>query len=238
MPLKFAMSSLDGVDPVIAALYTAGDGGNFILTGVEGVVSRDKVTEFRDNNIALTEKLKTFEGIDPAKYASMGTELSEAKILIEKNAGKLDEDAVNKIVEDRVKTINADAATLVAERDNTIAVQSSQLETLIIDTNVSKHAVGNKVLDTAVTDVMLRAKSVFKVESGKPIAYDGEGNKMYAADGTSELGIGDWVKGLVKSSPHLFEASVEGGLNDQKGKGFTGDPSKMSALSKIQSGLS
>lgn len=237
MDLKFTMDSMEGVAADVASLYTQQEGGKYVLTGIDGVASKVKVDEFRNNNITLTNQLKAFEGIDPAAVKSMESELAEARIQIEKNAGKLDEEAVNKIVEQRVKTINETAATEKARLEGVIETQSKQLETLIIDGNVTKHAIENKVLDSAVTDVMLRAKTVFKVEGGKPVAYDADGNKMYAADGTTELGISDWIKGLVKTSPHLFEASVSAHLKDGSGRTYSGDPSKLSPLQKISGGL-
>ncbi|MCP5079129.1 MAG: hypothetical protein GY951_13870, partial [Psychromonas sp.] len=47
-------------------LYKKGDDGYELQ--VEGAVSKAKVDEFRDKNIALTNDLKKFDGVDVSKW--------------------------------------------------------------------------------------------------------------------------------------------------------------------------
>lgn len=232
--LKFIMKSLDGLDPAIAALYTK-QGDQYVLTGIENTVHKAKLDEFRNNNIELSEKLKTFEGIDPAAVATLTAELDEARVKLE-GAEDID-DKVQKIVEQRVEAINTKHKGEIEALTTSNQTQGRQLETFIIDGNVTKAALEGKAKDSAITDIVLRAKTVFKVEGGEPVAYDNKGNQMYGADGVSKLGMNEWVTSLVKSSPHLFQDSVTGGMQDQGNPGFQGDTSKMSATQKINAGL-
>ena len=236
MPLEFQIDSVEGLDPAIAGLYTKQETGKHVLTGIENIVPKSKLTEFRNNNTALLSKLEAYKDIDIDAVKTMESELAEAKIRLEQK-GELDDDTINKLVESRVDGIKSSALAAQQKSDGIINTQNRQLEELVINGSVDSAAVENKVLSTALTDVKLRAKSVFKMVEGKPVAMDVAGNKMYGDDGVTELSIGSWVKGLVKTSPHLFEGSVTGGLRDGDGA-FIGDRSKMTPQQKIQAGVS
>lgn len=232
--LKFIMKSLEGLDPSIAALYTK-QGDQYVLTGIENVVHKAKLDEFRTNNIELQKKLDEFKDIDPAAYKQLAIDLEEAKVKLE-GADDIDS-KVQTIVEQRIAQINKDHKAEVDALTETNTTQSRQLETYILDGNVSKAAAKHKIQDTAVTDVILRSKTVFKVVDGEPVAVDEKGNQMYGADGISPLGIDEWVSSLLPTNPHLFQPSVTADLQDQRGSGFTGDTSKLTPSQKINVGL-
>ena len=232
MSLNFVMESMDGVAADVAALYTEKD-GKFYLTGIDGVSPKSKIDEFRENNIELTNRLAAFEGVDPAKYKEMTGELEELRAKLEKS--KIDDEAIEKIVQSRVKKLQEEFSGKIAEKDEMISTQERQIESFVIDGQVKSAAVKHKIRDSAIDDVVLRAKSVYKVKDGKAIGFQ-DGEVMYDATGTKELGIDDWVKGLVNTAPHLFQDSVTSEIYGKK-PGFRGDPSNMSPTQKIQAGL-
>ena len=235
MALKFIMKSedLSATSEDIKALYTEQTDGSFVLTGVEGISPKSKLDEFRTNNIELNNKLETLKDIDPTKYAEMSTEIGELKIRLENT--DLDEDGINKIVEGRVEAMKNDWATKESAMEGTIKTQGRQLESLIIDSQVQSAALEHGISDSAMQDVILRAKSVFRMEEGKAIGYEGE-NKIYDDTGVELQSINGWVKGLEKTASHLFKASQNGDLNSGN-NGNLGDPSKMTPTEKIRSAL-
>lgn len=230
---KMTTAELENVDASVKALYTKGDDGYFYLTGITGVANKEKVDEFRNNNITLMEKLKSFDGIDVNKYQTLLQ--NEQNQTDKKTITVKDLDAkVKEGVEERVKAMRTEFDT---EKTNLTAqneLMGRQLESLLIDNSVNVAAVEHNVLKTAFGDVISRAKTVFKVEEGVAVGYDGK-NKLYDASGTNPLSISTWVKQLGETAPHLFTGSTGGNLVD--GSGVSIDRNKMTALQKIQSGL-
>lgn len=233
MNLSFEMESMEGVSSDVAALYSEQD-GKFYLTGISGVSPKTKVDEFRTGNIELTNRLKAYEGIDPKAHKAMTTELEDLRTKLEKS--KVDDEQIDKIVANRTKQLQEEFAGKETEYQTTIDTQGRQLESLIIDGQVKSAAVEHKIRDSALEDVILRAKTVYKIAEGKAVGYK-DGEVIYDATGNNPLPIGDWVKGLVNSAPHLFQDSVTSEIFSKQ-PGFKGDVSKLSATQKIQAGLS
>lgn len=234
MALAFQMDNMEGVGEEIAALYTEKE-GKFMLTGIEGISPKSKVDEFRNSNIELTNQLKGFEGIDPAKYATMTTEIDELKIRLDKT--DLDEEQIEKIVAGRVKKMSDDFVESETGYKTTISTQSERINTLVLDGTAREAAVANGIAETAVDDVIGRVRQTYTVgENGSPIGTDGEGKTLYDSTGQEILSINDYVKGLTKTAPHLFQESVRSNIPNRLN--FKGDPSKMTAMQKISGGLS
>lgn len=234
MTLMYEMDTIDGVHEEVAKLYEKGEGGKYVLTGILGVSPKNKVDEFRNNNIELNNKLKAFEGIDPNTYKSMSTELAELKIRLEKSG--MDEEQINKLVENRVLTMKTEFENESKTKDTTIKTQQEMINGYVINGDASAAAIKHLVEKDAEQDVLLRVKSVFKVENGVAVAYDKDGKKLYDATGTTPLSIDAYVKSLQMTAPHLFQKSVTSHITGRN-TGFTGDSSKLSSISKIAAGL-
>lgn len=229
MSLKYIVDSLEGLEPAIAALYEPVD-GKFRLN-VEGVAPREKLEEFRNNNIALLQKLDGFKDIDPAKYRELQTLQTRVsnKELIE--AGKLDE-----VVQSRISQMKTEHDQLVQQLQGKLTAADKQLESLLIDSAVRMQAMKQKVLPTAVDDVMLRARMSFKIVEGRAVPHDGD-KPVYGKDGVNPMSVEEWINGLSKNAPHLFESSSGGGARGSGSGQQGGDRSKMSATQKIAAGL-
>lgn len=64
MPLQETVESLEDVPEVLHDSYQKGDDGKYHLAGF---VPKDRLDEFRNNNITLQKKLERYKGIDPSK---------------------------------------------------------------------------------------------------------------------------------------------------------------------------
>ena len=234
MALKFKMDSLDGVDAAVAALYTKGEGtdNNYYLTGVAGVVPKTRIDEFRNNNVELSQKLEQFKDIDPKKYVAMTKEVDDLRKQLTAS-GRSDVD-IEKIIGERVTTMKTEFEGKETGYVSKIQTMSRQLESLMIDNTVRAAAIEHGVTETAVDDVIMRAKAVFKIENDVVVGYDGD-KKLYDVDGTKPMPIGSWVKNLTKVAPHLFKKSS--GAELRPGATFKGDPGKMTAVQKIAAGI-
>jgi len=235
MSLKFMLDSLEGLDESVAALYTEHDDGKFYLE-VDGAVAKGKLDEFRNNNIELLKKLESFKDIDPKKYKEAQDEL--ARIQAEKDKGSvIPKEQVDKLVADRVAEMQSEYEAKLQQAQEANGTMSRQLESLVIDSAVRKAATDTKVLPSAVDDVLLRAKTTFKVVDGTAIPHDSNGNIVYGKDGSSPMGIGEWMGKLAKDASHLFEGSQGSGGGGGGGGRPHQDTSKMSPAQKIAAGL-
>lgn len=234
MALKYELESLDGLDKTVASEYREENGKYFL--DVEGVVPKARHDEFRNNNIELNNKLtdlqKQFEGVDPKKHQEL------MQLEADYKSGKLkgDDVDVEKLVSERASTIAAQFEGEITGLKDTLSTTQKQLEVLLVDSEVNRAAVQSGVLPSAATDVVLRAKSAFKVENGKAVPYK-DGNPVYSRDGVTPMSVSDWIIDLKKSAPHLFEGN-KGGGSSGNGSNGTRDRSDMSASEKIAAGLS
>lgn len=232
--LKYIMESLEGLSPELAALYTKGEDGKFVLTGVEGVSPKTKVDEFRANNIALTNRLNAFGDITAEQAKKLVSENSELKIKLD-DTGKSVDDKAEQIAKARIEAYTAEYAEKMNNLEAANAELTSSNNSMVLNMSIDKHAINHKALPEAIEDIKLRAATVFKVENGSPVAYNGK-DKMMQADGVTPVTMDSWVKGLVTTSPHLFQPSEGSGM--PRGRGAHGaDRSKMSPVQKIMAGL-
>ena len=229
MKLKFKLDTLEGLDAAIAALYEQGADGAYYLS-VDGVVGKDKLDEFRNNNVKLLKDLEKFKDVDPAKYQEL---LALAKKQEEKKL--IDAGEIDKVVEQRVGEMKSTYETQLKTLTEQNSVAQRQLESLLIDNAVRDAAVKSGVQPTAVDDVLLRAKATFKIKDGNAVPVGAQGNVVYGKDGTSPMSVVDWTTGLKKQAPHLFQGSQGGGAQGS-GKGNV-DTSKLTSAQKIAQGL-
>jgi hypothetical protein len=212
MALKPVLDSLEGVPEALHAEYHQRD-GKYHLT-VEGMVSKDRLSEFRENNVTLKRQLdelsSRFDGIDPEKYRELSdrAQRDRDKKLID--AGKMEE-----LVAERVSAMKDGYEKQIAsfsEREKTV---TKQLEGLLIDTAIRDAAAKSGVRPTAIEDVLLRGRTLFQLQDGKAVPM-ADGKPVYGKSG-DPMQINEWVSGLTDQAPHLFESSQGGGSRGSSG---------------------
>lgn len=226
---KFKIAKLEDVAEELRKYYSQGADGAFYLT-VEGAVDRARLDEFRNNNIDLQKKLERFKDIDPDKVAEI---LENERKIAEKKL--IDAGDIEGLVNSRIAAMKQDYETRLGNTSKSLETANRQLETLLIDNEVRAHAIKIGVAPTAVDDVLLRAKTVFKVEEGRPVAKNEKGEVLYGKDGQNPLAVGDWIGGLKEVAPHLFQPSQGSGSTNAQRGGPSGQ--KLSAAQKISQGL-
>jgi hypothetical protein len=209
MPLKFKYQSKAEVPEQHAALYVERDGA-FVLDA-EGAVEKSKVDEFRTNNLTLKNQLAEltakFDGIDPE---SVKTLLAEKAKLEEEKLIKDGE--VEKLVENRTKKMRSELEQRAVAAEQSAATLSAQLLEKEIERHVVEGATKLGLRATAIPDIKLRARSVFKISGGTISAVESDGQTpVVGRDGVTPLTFDEWVTRQVAEAPHLFEASAGGG---------------------------
>lgn len=229
MKLKAIIDSLDGLEDHIASLYTKREDGKYALE-VEGLVDKSKLDEFRNTNVKLLKDLEKFKDVDPAKYAEL---VNEHRKIQEKQwieAGDID-----KVVEQRVTQMRTDFESRETGYKTNLQSMTAQLEKLLIDNNVREAAIKQGVRPTAVDDVLLRARTMFKVKDGNAVPFNDKGEVVYGKDGVNPMAITDWVESLKGTADHLFVPSSGGGAAGGAVPGRT--TSNLTATQKIAQGL-
>ncbi len=230
--LKSVLENLDELDEQFHTLYTMndGEGGDkkFHFTGVEGLVTKEKVNKFRQNNINLSkeinkmkEDLDDLKGLDPDKYQEMKDKLDaieEGELIKKGDVDGLVAKRLEKLQEKSQKR-NTELQTGITERDKKVltletALAGSLIKTEIMD-SIEKAQVG-KLRAGALKDVIARAEEVFR-----PVETDGKydlksegrnGEPVYSSeDPTKELTQVEWVKTLFEEAPFFFEGSKGSG---------------------------
>jgi hypothetical protein len=230
MGLKFKIKALTDVEEAVRGLYRK-EGDAYVLD-VDGAVDKERLDEFRNNNIELQKQIDKVKDIDPAKYrelVELQNKLKEKQLI---EAGKVDE-----VVNLRVAQMKESLEGQVNELTGKLTSANKTLEMLLLDNVVRQHAAKSGVMATAIDDVVLRAKTQFVMEDNRPVPKTPDGKVVYGKDGTTPMAVEDWVVGLKKSAPHLFAGSQGSGAGGGTGQGHV-DLSKMSPADKISYGLS
>lgn len=211
MKLKYRVKSLTEVPEAFQSLYIEKD-GEFVLE-VDGAVSKEKLDEFRDTNIALKRERddlnSKFSDIDVDKYRELSDKAQKERDKKLIDAGKVDE-----LVNERVNAMKADFDKQLLSLNGEKGKLTTQLEGLVIDNAIRDAATKSGVRATAVDDVLLRGRMLFKLQDGKALPMDGD-KPIFGKSG-EPMDINEWVGTLTEKAPHLFEASTGAG-----GKGST-----------------
>jgi len=192
----------------------------------EAIVTKNK--ELLNEKKQLAEKIKTFDGVDInqiKKLQSAFENSEEAKLLAE---GKIDE-LVNKRVEkekikleEKIIEVTKELETTKVERTN-IQNKFNQKE---IDSAISKAALNEKVLPSAIDDIQRKAREIFSVDTdGTVVARDKEGNIRKIGD--KVLNAENFIKSLKETSPHYWPNSQSAKL-----RGEASDDAALEAANK------
>lgn len=134
--------------------------------------------EHREAKEAALEKLKAFEGIDPKQAKEALEKISTYESQIKLDQGKIDE----------VKNaITSKFQTDLEEKNKALAELQTRYDNMMVE-NVFSNSdfIRNNV---AVPKDMFQAlfRGNFKVEEGKIVAYDNNGNALYSKERSGEL---------------------------------------------------
>jgi hypothetical protein len=219
MSLKFRYEKQEEVPAPLAGHYTERDGA-WILDA-EGAVEKSKLDELRTNSAALArerdELKKRFEGIDPDEVRKLGEEkrrLEEAQAL--RSAAAAGE--VEKVLEARVKAARGELEKQISDLASERDALNQRLVSITIDQGVITAATKRGLRATALPDITARARNIFRLVQGAPVAYEPDGQTVRAGkDGFTPMTLEEWIDGQVSEAPHLFEANVGGGAGTGNG---------------------
>lgn len=227
MPIELTYDSPESAPEEIRShLKKDETSGKFRATAVPAA----KLDEFRENNIKIrqeNEKLASFReklaplvGEDPDAFLGTFKELQglkskfENKELVENSSF---EEALSKRTEE-MKRDNKNQIDALTAKANTTEAALNELRnrhnSLLVDRHVTNAVTdpANGALPEALSDILNHARNVFRVnDKGEIVPVDGEGNKLYGADGQAALTPKEWLAKLRSEKPYFFKNSSGGG---------------------------
>lgn len=206
MSLKSVVEDINAVPEALREFYSEQD-GKYQLS-VEGLVPKSRLDEFRANNIALAQERdalrQRYDGIDPGRAREL-----LAKAQAEQDKKLIDAGKVDELVAQRVETMRADYEAQLQNELGKGQKLQSQLEGLLIDGAIRDAAARAGIRPTAVEDVLLRGRALFKLIDGKALPVQDE-QVLYGKTGEA-MTMDEWLNDLSGRAPHLFEPSRGGG---------------------------
>lgn len=234
-----------------------GDNGKFSVK----VAPAERITEFRDNNVSLSQErdslladLSRYEGVTGVTLAEISTlddfattlsglrETSkrvEDGVLVENTS--LDEAAASRVTE-VTANFKDQLATMAKERDvykDKANKSDSRANSMVVENAVRLAASDPDVamLDSAVGLILHEAYNTFRVEDGGTlVAKSPEGAIAYGSDGVSPMTMKEWLLKQRETSEFLFKGSKGGGAlgaADVIGRISSADLAKMSPSERI-----
>lgn len=225
-PLELVYDKMDAVPEAFRGLYTEKD-GKAVLTNVNGMKTPQDVLnvqealrkEREDHGVAKTA-LKAWGALKPDEVQSKLDRIAELEAAA---GGKLDEEAMQKIIDARLgqKTapLERQLRDLTVERDTIIAERDTlrgSIQRRDMNDVIRSVATEMKVLGTAIPDVEMLAATYLERD-----ATTGEFIVKADAKGvTPGTDVRGFMKDMQKLRPHWWPASTGGGAG---GGGFGGD---------------
>lgn len=229
MGLKFMIDKLEDVPENVRGLYRP-EGDKFVLD-VEGAVQKERLDEFRTNNINLQKQLDALKGVDPVKYrelVNIQRQIEEGELI---KAGKVDE-----VVNLRVSAMKEELEGRATSAEKALQKANDQLAAMMIDSQARTVAAKLGAVPSALDDVVLRARALYTMDGGVPVPKDDKG-VVFGRDGASPMSIEEWAQRLKKDAPHLFHGSQGSGAAGGN-RSPVKDLSKMTPIDLIREGLS
>ncbi len=196
---------------------------------------KSKNAEILDEKKLADKKIKKYEeyNYDAANEALSFLENNKDAQLIKD--GKVDE-----LIEKKTSQLSSDHEVAIGEINGqlTEAQQHGTLyenlyKTKMVEDSLREAAIGAKVRNEAITDILLHGRNVFALaDDGSVEARDNEGKLRKTID-DKVLTPTNWIEALKKASPHYWPDSVGAGASGG-GAGDEGDLT--AALNRAASG--
>ena len=212
------------LDESVQAFYKK-DGDSYVLQA-EGVVTKDKLDEFRENNIELKNKLAEFDGLSVDEFKSMKQELKEIKMSGMGDDEKLD--VLKSDYEAKLETARAEvenAQNQISELQN---VNNQTISKFEIQGAAQKAFSEHKIRPEAQEHLMNSINSKFTIKDGVVVAMDGD---KIVAGSNGNLTVSEYIA----NQDDFLKIPSSGGFGN--GGGGDGNSADKSSTDKIASGL-
>lgn len=171
--------------------------------------------------------------LDPEVVKNLVTRMKndeETKLIAE---GKIDE-VISRKTDAYKKDSEAKLAAThkkLEEAETRAKELQSKIADLTIGSMVRQVAAEQRIVPSAVEDVIGRVRGVFQLdENFNPVARNSDGTLLVGKDAKSPMSIAEWLEGMKEKTPHWYEGSAGAGSH-----GAGGRPSGRITITKEES---
>ena len=193
---------------------------------------KEKNTELLGKLHADKERLKAFEGMDPAKIKQLTEQMDldeDLKLFSEGKKHEVIEKHTQRMRQSHEEALLAKDALIVAEAKRADTYRESVLDNEI-------RAVTGGLHKGAVDDALLAARRIFTLDAkGKAVKLDSQGVPELGKDGKTPFTPAEWMETQKQLKPHWFPQGTSGsGSSGTRNAGDLGpDFSKLSATERL-----
>ena len=206
MALKNKYSKRDEVPAELATFYVEREGAFHLDAERDG-----RIDEMRATSVAALKELAEFKqrfaGIDPDEVAKLTAEkarLEEERLI---KGGEAE-----KVYASRLAAATAELEKKFAPKLSALDAATRELSEIKIDQAVVAEAMKRGLRPTALPDLLMRARSAFKLVGGVPQLFAADGvTVLMGKDGVTPKSPAEWVEALGTDAPHFFSANAGGG---------------------------
>lgn len=167
------------------------------------------------------ERLKAFDGLDPAKIKALTEQMDldeDLKLFSEGKKHEVIDKHTQRMRDQHKLDLEAKDAKIAEEAKRADAYRESVLDNEI-------RAVTGGLHKGAVDDALLAARRIFTLDAkGKAVQLDSEGRPVLGKDGKSPFSPAEWIETQKQLKPHWFPMGTSGA-----GGGGTRDAGSMGA---------
>lgn len=225
-----------------AAFYVEKDGSFVLDADLSDHPALVALRENRDTILGEKKKLsedhRTLQSLlDGVKTEAGIADLSELPKILKGRQSQSKEEEERRFQE-RVAALRAESDKTIKELTDKVTKQDGHLQTLLIDNAITSEATKAGIQSTAMQDVLLRGRSLYRLVDGKPVPM-AEGDKViYGKDGVNPMPVSEWLDRLTTEAPHLFVPSQGGGARPgDGGRRSVADPKPTTSTELIKAGL-
>jgi len=182
------------------------------VSGLKGALEKERESR-RQAEKAAKDLAAKFGDMDPedAKKALAKLHEMEDKNLLD--AGKVDE-----LVQKRTERMRLDHEAQVKKFSQELEAErtekgklATRLSEVLIDSGLREAAVKAGVKSTALIDLQLRGRGIWKLKDGQPVPLRDDGSVVFGKNPSAPMTMEEWVASLQAEAPHLFETNKGAG---------------------------
>lgn len=230
MALKALLAEDDfkALDAALQGFYRKSDDGKSYVLDAEGVEDvrglKSALDKMKAERKALDAKLKEvsdkFGDLDPEQARAA---LADLQKLQDKKL--IDEGKVEELLQQRLQARDKEHERVVKNLEKKLAEEATKasttlrrLEEALIDNGLRSAAAKAGVKPAAMTDLVLRGKSVFKLHDDRVTPFREDGEILYGKDPKAPMTMEEWISSLATDAAHLFEENKGAGAGADRGR--------------------
>lgn len=156
---------------------------------------------------AAADRVKSFDGLDPAKLKEMQDRLDQ-----DEDAKLFAEGKKHEVIDKHTQRMRAAHADELKAKDALVAAEAARADAYkgsVLDNQI--RSVTSGLHPKAVEDALLHARNIFSLDAkGNAVQLDSEGRPVLGKDGATPFSPAEWIELQKELKPHWFPMGTSG----------------------------